>query len=376
MISSFRHLYIATIREFMRDRTALFWTLAFPVMFIIIFGIIFSGSNDISFDIGIVNEDGAGGEQLVAGFKQIDAFKIKTGERDQELKALKDGDRSAVIIIPAGTGAALAAYRSNPTGGGSDPAQALLDVYYDPADQNTSQIVLNIVDKIVAGMNEGMTGIKPALTTRSEKVTTHDLSSIDYLLPGILAMSLMQMGLFGTAAPLVSLREKGVLRRLGATPLPKTTMLASQIAFRLTMAVVQTGLIIIVGVAVFDVNIVFGNVLSILGVMLLGAAMFISLGYFISGLAKTEQAVEGLVALPNFIFMFLSGIFFPVEMMPGWIRPLVDIIPLTYVGDALRHTMIEAGTYFSMTRSLAIITGWLVVCAVLALRFFRWESQA
>jgi ABC-2 type transport system permease protein len=189
-------------------------------------------------------------------------------------------------------------------------------------------------------------------------------------------MSLMQMGLFGTAAPLVSLREKGVLRRMGATPLPKKTMLASQIAFRLTMALVQTGVIIVVGVALFNVSIVYSNILSIIGVMLLGAAMFISLGYFISGLAKTEQAVEGLVALPNFIFMFLSGIFFPVEMMPGWIRPLVDLIPLTYVGDALRATMIDAGSYFSMARSLGIILAWLAVCGVLALRFFRWESQA
>lgn len=375
-MSSFRHLYVATIREFVRDRTALFWTLAFPVMFIIIFGIIFSGNDDISFDIGVVNEDGTGGERLVAGFKAIDAFKIKTGARDEELKALKDGDRSAVIIIPAGTGAALASYSPGLTGGGSESVQAMLDVYYDPADQNTSQIVLNIVDKVVAGMNEGMTGIKPALAVRSEKVTTNDLSSIDYLLPGILAMSLMQMGLFGTAAPLVSLREKGVLRRMGATPLPKKTMLASQIAFRLTMALVQTGVIIVIGAALFDVSIVYSNILSIIGVMLLGAAMFISLGYFISGLAKTEQAVEGLVSLPNFIFMFLSGIFFPVEMMPGWIRPLVDIIPLTYLGDALRATMIDAGTYFSMTRSIGIMVAWLLVCGVLALRFFHWEPQA
>jgi ABC-2 type transport system permease protein len=375
---SFVQLYMATVREFARDKSALFWTFAFPIFFIVIFGIIFSGDQNISFNIGLVDEDGAASAQLVQGFKQIDAFKIKEGTRDAELKALKDGDRSAVIIIPAGTGAALSANATQLTGVGQAdaPGQALLDVYYDPANQSTSQIVLNIIDKVVAGMNQGITGVTPVLAVQSQTVTTSSLSSIDYLLPGVLAMSLMQLGLFATAAPLVSLREKGVLRRMSATPLSKTTLLISQVAFRLTTAFAQTGLIVLVGVTVFHVHIVVAHILSIVAMVLLGASLFITMGYFLSGLAKTEEAVNGLIQLPNITFMFLSGIFFPVDIMPGWIRPLVDVIPLTYVGDALRKTMIDAGSYYSMTRSLAIMLAWLLVCGVLAVRFFRWEQQA
>ena len=388
---SFTYLYIATVREFRRDVTALFWTMAFPVMFIIIFGVIFSGEDSISFDVGLVNEDGAVSTRLVESFEQIDAFDVTTGERDAELEALKDGDRSVVIIIPEGTGETIGAYAAqlmsfdgtetatltagDPRADGDLPQASLL-VYYDPADQTTSQVVLNIVDRVVAGMNEGMTGIAPALTVTTESVSTNDLRSIDYLLPGVLAMSLMQLGLFGTAAPLVSLREKQVLRRMGATPLSKTTLLASQIAFRLTTAFLQTALIVAVGMLVFDVHIEMGNLPAITGIIMLGSTMFITMGYFISGLAKTEEAVQGIISLPNFIFMFLSGIFFPVEMMPGWIRPLVDVIPLTYLGDALRKTMIDAGSYFSMTRNITILVVWLVVCGVLAVRFFRWEPQA
>jgi ABC-2 type transport system permease protein len=374
---SFTSLYIATVREFSRDKTALFWTLAFPVMFIIIFGIVFSGEDDISFDIGLVNEDGSASEQLVAGFKQIEAFDIKEGARADELAALEDGDRSAVIVIPAGTGAALANQFTQITpAADTQSAATLLNVYYDPADQNTSQIVINIIDKVVAGMNEGITGMQPVIGIETQSVTTNDLSNIDYLLPGVLAMSLMQLGLFGTAAPLVSLRERQVLRRMGATPLTKTGLLASQIAFRLTTALVQTGTIMLVGSLAFNVRIELANIVGILGIVLLGASVFITMGYFISGFAKTEEAVQGLISLPNFIFMFLSGIFFPVDFMPGWIRPLVDVIPLTYLGDALRATMIEAGSYFSMTRNIGILVAWLAICAVLAVRFFRWEPQA
>jgi len=374
---SFVQLYKATVREFARDKSALFWTFAFPIFFIMIFGIIFSGDQNISFKIGLVNEDGAASARLVQGFKQISAFKIDEGTRASELKALKDGDRSAVIIIPAGTGAALAANPTLLTGANQIAAsgQATLNVYYDPANQNTSQIVLNIIDKVVAGMNEGITGVQPVLTIQSQSVTTSSLSSIDYLLPGVLAMSLMQLGLFATAAPLVSLREKGVLRRMGATPLSKTTLLTSQVAFRLTTAFAQTALIVLVGVGVFHVHIVASHIIGIVAMVLLGASLFITMGYFLSGVAKTEEAVNGLIQLPNITFMFLSGIFFPVEIMPSWIRPLVDVIPLTYVGDALRKTMINAGSYFSMTRNVAIMLAWLVVCGVLALRFFRWETE-
>jgi ABC-2 type transport system permease protein len=374
---SFVQLYKATVREFARDKSALFWTFAFPIFFIVIFGVIFSGDQNISFKIGLVNEDGAASTRLVQGFKQISAFKIDEGTRDAELKALKDGDRSAVIIIPAGTGAALAANPTLLTGAnqGAASGQATLNVYYDPANQNTSQIVLNIIDKVVAGMNEGITGVQPVLTIQSQSVTTSSLSSIDYLLPGVLAMSLMQLGLFATAAPLVSLREKGVLRRMGATPLSKTTLLTSQVAFRLTTAFAQTALIVLVGVGVFHVHIVASHIIGIVAMVLLGASLFITMGYFLSGVAKTEEAVNGLIQLPNITFMFLSGIFFPVDIMPSWIRPLVDVIPLTYVGDALRKTMINAGSYFSMTRNVAIMLAWLVVCGVLALKFFRWETE-
>jgi ABC-2 type transport system permease protein len=374
---SFVQLYKATVREFARDKSALFWTFAFPIFFIVIFGIIFSGDQNISFNVGLVNEDGAASAPLVQGFKQIGAFKINEGTQAAELDALKNGDRSAVIVIPAGTGAALKANATQLTGAnqGSALGQATLDVYYDPANQTTSQIVLNIIDKVVAGMNEGITGVKPALTVQSQTVTTTSLSSIDYLLPGVLAMSLMQLGLFATAAPLVSLREKGVLRRMGATPLSKTTLLSSQVAFRLTTAFAQTALIVLVGVGVFHVHIIASHILGIVAIVVLGATLFITMGYFLSGVAKTEEAVNGLIQLPNITFMFLSGIFFPVDIMPAWIRPLVDVIPLTYVGDALRKTMLNAGSYFSMTRNIAIMLAWLVVCGVLAVKFFRWETE-
>lgn len=91
--------------------------------------------------------------------------------------------------------------------------------------------------------------------------------------------------------------------------------------------------------------------------------------------ARGDVALETLEGLPNFVFMFLSRIFFPVDMMPSWLRPVVDAIPLTYLADALRKLMVDAGSYYSLTRSVLILTAWLLVCGVLAVRFFKWEPQ-
>lgn len=351
--------------------------MAFPIMFIVIFGVIFSGDDNIDFKIGMVNEDGKASEALVQNFKDIKAFKVSEGSREDELKALRNGDRSAVIIIPAGTGQAIApAGQDQPMSLSQRASSAQLEVFYDPANQNTSQVALNIIDKVVSEINNGIMHVEPPLSIKPAKVDTNDLRSIDYLLPGVLGMSLMQLGLFGTAAPLVSLREKGVLRRMGATPLTRATLLISQVAFRLSIAFVQTSLIVLVGMTIFHVHIDMGRLPQTIGIVLLGATTFITIGYFLAGLAKTEEAVQGIISLPNFLFMFLSGIFFPVDMMPSWMRPLVDAIPLTYLGDALRETMINAGSFFSLTRSVSILLVWLVVSGVLAIRFFKWETSS
>jgi ABC-2 type transport system permease protein len=376
-VRALRSLYVAAIREFVRDPTAVFWNTAFPILFMLVAGIAFSGGDSITLHIGVVNQDGDASMPLVDGLRQIEAFKVTEGDLDGELEALESGDRDAVLMIPAGTGTALETYLAElrQTGGASQPSLARLPVYYDPADQNTSQLVLGMVDRVITAMSEGVTGIPPALTVEPRSVSSHDLRYLDYLLPGVLAMSLMQLGLYGTAEPLVSLRERQVLRRLGATPLAKTTLLASQIAFRLTVAVATAALILAVGMLVFGIHVELSNILSITAIVILGAVTFITLGYFLSGLARTEQAVQGILGLPYFVFMFLSGIFFPLDQMPGWIRPLIDAIPLTYLGDALRKTMLEAGSYFSMARNVVTLGVWLAVCALLAVRFFRWEAE-
>ncbi len=361
-MKAFFQLYVANLKEFTRDRMAMFWTLAFPIFFIVLFGVIFSGGGTTTFNVGVVVEDkGPIGAALGKAFSSVNAFKVTEGDRADLMDKVKHGDLHTVVVVPAGVSSSVTSGKATP-----------IEVYYDPSNQSTSQIVLTIVEKVVDGFDRQITQRPTLLTVKPSTVTSENLRAIDFLLPGILAMSLMQLGLFATAPALVQLREQQVLRRIGATPLPRITLLAAQVAHRLTVGLSQTVIIILVGTLAFGVHVI-GNWATLGGVVLVGAFTFVAMGYMISGLAKSQESVIGISQLINFPMMFLSGLFFPVDSMPTWIRPVVTAIPLTYLADALRQIMVGAPPVYSLGLDVAVLVGWLALCSILAVRLFRWE---
>jgi ABC-2 type transport system permease protein len=185
-------------------------------------------------------------------------------------------------------------------------------------------------------------------------------------------MSLMQLGIFSTAPALVALREQQVLRRLGATPLPRATLLAAQVAYRLTVAAVQAFVLLAVGSFAFGVNIL-GSPALLAGLILLGALLFVSAGYLVAGLANTQDSANGLAQVISFAMLMLSGLFFPLEILPAWVRPVARLLPLTYLADALRQVMVGGTPLFPLATDALVLAGWLAAVCVLAIRYFRWE---
>src|SRR5258708_20086599 len=147
-------LYRARIKEFVRDRWALFWTFAFPVIFIVLFGLIFSGSSSPSYTVGLVNEDGgAVGNALAQTFEQFKPFTIKTGTREAEVDHLKKRQIDLVIVIPSGLSQAVASGQT-----------AQVQVVHDPSgNPATAQIVVNIVQQVLPNFNSRYTHVTPPL---------------------------------------------------------------------------------------------------------------------------------------------------------------------------------------------------------------------
>lgn len=358
---AFKNLLFANFRQFTRERTALFWTFAFPMFFILIFGAIFTGGERSSYPVGLVIEDDSQtARSLHAALQQAPALKLQYGTLDAELAALRKGDVRVVIVVASGFG-------DNITSGN----KGLVDVYFDPAQTSTVQIALPVVRQVLDQFNQNITQ-RPSLIHIDEKtLQSRRLRDIDYIVPGILAMALMQLGIFA-AGPIVADRENKLLKRLGATPLRRSTMVISAVVFRLAIALVQAALIIIVARSVFHVP-MLGNWAFLFGMVLLGALAFISIGYMLSAFAKTQETITPMLMAIQFPMMFLSGIFFPVDIMPGFLKPVMQALPLTYLGDALRQIMVQASAIHSLAFDIGVLAAWLAGCMIIAIRFFRWE---
>jgi ABC-2 type transport system permease protein len=361
-MKAFVQLYLASFKEFARERMTIFWTLAFPVLFILLFGVIFSNNNDTKLDVGLVVEDkGPTAVTLAQAIKSIPVFKVTEGTLEPELAALRKGDRRGVIVLAAGLSQTIA--QNKPVA---------LQVYYDPTQVQQSQIVLGVVRDLAEQADRRISGTPVLLSVDAKSVQAQQSRFIDFFVPGMLAMAIMQLGLYGTAQPIVQLRDQGVLRRLSATPLPRATILASQVALRLTVALAQAAVIVGLGMLAFQVP-MLGSWLVLFGFVLLGGLMFISLGYVIAAFSKTQESAAGISSILSFPLMFLSGLFFPIDFMPDFLKPVVQIIPLTYLADALRQVMVASNPLHPLALDASIIAVWMAACMLLAVRFFKWE---
>ncbi|MDQ3493533.1 MAG: ABC transporter permease, partial [Chloroflexota bacterium] len=202
-MTALRTLTIANIRSFIRDRAAIFWTLAFPILFVVLFGSIFSGNGPGSFQVGWADEDGTpGATQLRAAFAGTGIVELTDGTREELLAQMREGDVDAVVVVPDGLGDALGAAAT----GATPPSAAVsLVVYTDPSQQTTSTTIQQIVSQVVAVTNQTITGTPPVLGLATESLQTDDITPAAYFVPSILAMALMQLGVFA-AIPLVEQR--------------------------------------------------------------------------------------------------------------------------------------------------------------------------
>jgi ABC-2 type transport system permease protein len=361
-------LYLANAREFLRDRMAMFLVMLLPVAFAVFFGLIFGGEGGFTLQLGVVNEDsGPAGAQFLASLEKSDTegvFGLHTGTKAEMLAALNEGDVNVVVALPPDLTASLAA---------GEPAT--VEVFYDPARPTSAGIGLGVVRTLLSEANLILSGSPRLLVMAEKSIQTRPLRAIDTYVPGLLGIALLWLGLFGTAMPLVQQREGQVLRRLSVTPLTRTAVLTAQIAWRVTVSLMQAALFLLVGYLGFGVGVVgsWENWLLFAGAVKMGALVFVSLGYFLAGLASSAEGVTAVVQIVNFPMMMLSGSLFAVESLPAAFKPVVAIMPLTYLSDALRQIMVAAPPLHPLWLDFTMLGGWLVVLVALAVKFWRWE---
>jgi ABC-2 type transport system permease protein len=357
-------LFIASGKMFVRNRAAVFFSIFLPLVIMLIFGVLnFEAATEI--EMGIVDE--ANNEASAGLVEDLDAYDylvLTQGNRDDELAALADGDRDFVLVIPPdwaipapGGVTGLVAYAGN-----ADPAQA--QVAQGLLQQAVGQALF-----AAPGGGGAPAGVAPPVAF--ESVESRDLGYIDFLVPGIVGMTIMQLGIFGVAFGFVQLKRTGALRRLFATPTSPSYFLSAQVLSRLIIGLVQVAILFAVGIW-FGLQ-MFGSYMTLFIVVIIGSAIFLAIGFAIAGWAKNEDQAAPVANLISLPMMFLSGVFFPREAMPEFLRGITQFMPLTYVNEALRSIVNEGAQLTSLTGQLLGMSVWLVITFVLAVVLFRWE---
>jgi ABC-2 type transport system permease protein len=338
--SALAELTLARFRLFFREPSALFWTFGFPVILAIALGIAFRNKPPDPVAVAIVAGPEAertraalAGDDIHASIEDADAasHELRTG-------------KVVLVVVPG----APRTYRWDETRPASRVARLLVDDRLERA--------------------EGRADVTEA---RDERISEPGARYVDFLIPGLVGMTLMSSSMWGIGYLIVEMRTKKLVKRLLATPMRRRDFLLSFVVMRALFVLVEVPVLFGFGWLVFGVRIT-GSFALLLGLSLLGALSFAGLGLLVASRAQNTQTVSGLMNLVMMPMFVGSGVFFSAANFPAAMQPFLRVLPLTALNDALRTIVNEGGSVGAIARP----AGWLAACGVVsfaaALRLFRW----
>ena len=372
MSRAFPTLLMASLKAYVRTPQAIFFSLFFPLVIMIIFGLLNLGGST-TVDVGVVDlAHNAASKPFVDQLRKVSALKLHEGGQSAELNALDHGDRDLVVVLPANlTVPCPPRVQCGAIQGAEAPT---ITAYLNQARPAQAQVARAILDELASRASFAAAGIThPAFSIDARERSGKNVTYVDFLVPGVIALSVMQTGVFSLAFALVRQKEAGILRRLIATPMKKGDFLAAQVLTRVIMGIAQLVLLLLVAVLFLHFDLV-GNVFYLVFAAALGSTIFIALGFAIAGISKNEDSVPALANIVVLPMMFLSGVFFPTNSVPSWLRLVSDRLPLTYLSDAMRAISNDGANLWDIRWDVIWMAAWLVVMAFIAIRTFKWES--
>jgi ABC-2 type transport system permease protein len=349
---------VASFRSIIRSPSAVVFSLAFPLIFIVVFASI--GGSSVTVDVGVAKTCDTTSPMYRVLRKVPVVHLITSMSADEMSKDLSKGRIDAIINIQKNNGMPL--YTTN--------------VQYTKASQPKGSILKIYLNSISYTLNTRGNNAPPAVTEIKETtVQGREYKYIDFLLPGMLGFSLLSSGVFGTAFVFLSLRLTLVIKRFFATPVKRYSIVLGEAIARLVFSWIGALFIIMVGHYAFGFTLVHGltTVVNMLILAAIGLIIFMGFGFIISGIAKNESTVpplSNIITLPQFL---LSGTFFATTAFPSWLQKFSDILPLTHLNIAMRSVAFEGAGLGDVSHELMILGLWFIGIYIVAVKTFRWE---
>ncbi len=338
---------VARVREFIRRPEAVFWVYFFPTLMVVVLGTAFRNKPVESFDVDVIA--GPLCESIIAKLKVDPRIKPRAVSEAESIERIRTSKSSLMVAARSGS-------------------LAEVEYQYDPA-RPGSLAARNLVDR---RLQEAL-GRKDVIATVDVELSEPGSSYVDFLVPGLLAMGLMGGGLWGVGFAIVDMRIRKLLKRLMATPMRRTHFLIAMMASRLVFMISQIVVLLLFSYFLFGV-VIHGNWISIAFVVVLGAIEFAAIGLLVASRAKTLETASGLMNLVMLPMWTLSGIFFSYERFPEIFHPIIRLLPLTPVIDALRALMMDGKSILTLGPEIAVMAVYCAVPFVVALTVFRWKD--
>ena len=332
-------LVLVRIREFTREPEAVFWALLFPIMLSTGLGLAFSNRPAPVLKIGA-------DPVLVERLRSEPGLDVRPFSADGARLALRNGDIALVVEPGAGGGVTFTYDDTNPDG---RSARALAD--------RALQRTAGRVDPV---------------STRDDVLREPGSRYIDFLVPGLIGVGIMSNGVWGLGFSIVDTRRRKLTKRLMATPMSRLDYLLSYLVWRVILLPVEVVIPIAFGVIAFGVP-VRGSWLLIAAVSLLGSMMFSAIGIFLGSRARTIEAISGLINIVIMPMWVVSGVFFSAQRFPDFVQPIIHVLPLTLLIDALRAIQLQAAGAGDVWFQVAVMAGWLTAAFVAGMALFRWR---
>jgi len=352
----------ASFKMFFRNKAAVFWTLAFPCILILLFGAIFS-EMDSKYTLYVQNQDIVNGnptsasENFELALNLTDAFNVET--LDPTINATKyafDNTLSYVVVIPEGFEKDLSV------------ANATIEFIYDQS-QTSAAVVVGILNSVIASYpNPPQLFVSLKYTTIAPK----RFSFMDFFLPGMIAMSAMTTSIFTAVEISSRYRETGIFRKLATTPLRRIEWMLSGTIYLIVISFIGMSVILVLGIALFDVKVIPDPLSLIL--VATTSMLFSGMGMILSRFVKDPETAGAAANAITFPMMFLSGSFFPLEQMPEFLRTIATVLPLTYVNNGLRDAMIMGEPQRAITNTI-IVAVLGVICLLAGAWITKWEEE-
>lgn len=350
----------ASTKAIFKSPQAVFFSLFFPIVLIIIFGAL-SGSRGISLDVAIDAKSDTN-NVLYQVIEKNPVLNIINASEAELQDRLKKGRLVSLITI-----------RENKTGTG---AKYDIHLTTSSASQRDIPALQSILRDIISNVNQQVNTNETRIASISrEEVQGRKYKLIDFYLPGMLGFSLIGSAVFGVAFVFYALRETLVLKRMYSTPIKKSYIVAGESIARIIFQLATAVVLILFGKYFYGFTLSHGwfTFLELIVLSFLGLVVFMGFGFFISSVAKNQNVIPIYANLFMFPQYFLSGTFFPKTSLPAGLQKIIQFLPLTALNDAMRKVSFEGLHIWETGSEVLILVGWGIIMFILAARFFRWD---